>query len=162
MAVNICNMEEKDRIEKIMREENMTLSQFSLEIGVQQSTLSHILSGRNKMSAAVMKQILKRFPTISSDWILLGDGPMRRQKSDSQSLDLFSASGEMGYEPTRYAAQEVEKNDTEKQTNQQEAVSKAASEQRPAPIVVEKPPRRIKRIIVYFDDNSFQEFIEDW
>ena len=65
MAVNICNMEEKDRIEKIMREENMTLSQFSLEIGVQQSTLSHILSGRNKMSAAVMKQILKRFPTIS-------------------------------------------------------------------------------------------------
>ena len=75
MAVNICNMEEKDRIEKIMREENMTLSQFSLEIGVQQSTLSHILSGRNKMSAAVMKQILKRFPTISSDWILLGDGP---------------------------------------------------------------------------------------
>ena len=113
MAVNICNMEEKDRIEKIMREENMTLSQFSLEIGVQQSTLSHILSGRNKMSAAVMKQILNRFPTISSDWLILDSGPMRRQKSNSQSLDLFSASPETAYPTTPYAPEEAEKKVTD-------------------------------------------------
>ena len=155
-------MEEKEKIEKIMREENMSPSQFALEIGVQLSTVSHILSGRNKMSAAVMKQILNRFPTISSDWLILDSGPMRRQKSNSQSLDLFSASNETAYPTTPYAPEEAEKKGSGMQPNQPEPAAPPMNERRTAPIVVEKPPRRIKRIIVYFDDNSFQEFIEDW
>jgi len=49
-------MEEKDKIEKIMQAENLNSAQFATEIGIQGSTLSHILNGRNKPSLDVLKK----------------------------------------------------------------------------------------------------------
>lgn len=156
--------EEKVRIERLMQEENLNASQFAAKTGIQISTLSHILSGRNKgMSATVMKQILQSFPSISSDWLILGTGPMYRQISHSQSRDLFSNLDETDCYSTVYNSEMPKKNDQEKESNQK--IKESFIENRPTlpPIVpiVEKPPRKIKKIIVYFDDNSFQEFSED-
>lgn len=82
-------MDERTRIEKIMQHEGMTSGQFAQEIGIQNSTLSHILNSRNNPSLDVMKKILNRFPSIYSDWLILGQGPMFRQESNSQMPTLF-------------------------------------------------------------------------
>ena len=60
-------MDEKDRIEKVMLTEGMNSAQFAAEIGIQGSTLSHILNGRNNPSLDVLKKVLNRFRTVSSD-----------------------------------------------------------------------------------------------
>jgi transcriptional regulator with XRE-family HTH domain len=83
-------MDEKTRIEKIMQYEAMTSGQFALEIGIQNSTLSHILNNRNNPSLDVMKKILNRFPSINADWLILGQGSMFRQELNSQMPTLFS------------------------------------------------------------------------
>lgn len=82
-------MDERTRIEKIMQHEAMTSGQFAQEIGIQNSTLSHILNSRNNPSLDVMKKILNRFPLINSDWLILGQGAMFRQESHSQMPTLF-------------------------------------------------------------------------
>ena len=51
-------MDEKERIEKIMLKEEMNSAIFAAEIGIQGSTLSHILNGRNNPSLDVLKKIL--------------------------------------------------------------------------------------------------------
>jgi transcriptional regulator with XRE-family HTH domain len=82
-------MNEKIRIEKVMKSESMTSGQFAQEIGIQNSTLSHILNNRNNPSLDVMKKILNRFPNINSEWLILGQGPMSRQETHSQMPTLF-------------------------------------------------------------------------
>ena len=84
-------MTEKSRIEKVMLQQSMTAGQFASEIGVQNSTLSHILNDRNKPSLEVLKKILSRFPEISTDWLILGQGSMYRQEIHSKELTLFDS-----------------------------------------------------------------------
>jgi DNA-binding XRE family transcriptional regulator len=66
----------KDRIQKIIEFYNLTSNSFAQEIEVNRSTISHILTGRNKPSIEVVQKTLKRFNAISSDWLLLGNGNM--------------------------------------------------------------------------------------
>ncbi|NLI37462.1 MAG: helix-turn-helix transcriptional regulator [Bacteroidales bacterium] len=55
---------------------------FSEEIGIQQSTLSHILNGRNRPSLDVVMKISQRYPEISLDWLINGQGDMDSDKHD--------------------------------------------------------------------------------
>jgi transcriptional regulator with XRE-family HTH domain len=92
-------MNEKERINRIMKEKNMNASQFSEFIGIQRAAISHILAGRNNPSLDVIKKILKKFSTINPDWLLYGEGPMERNAQTAASTqvpgkyDLFSQPG---------------------------------------------------------------------
>jgi transcriptional regulator with XRE-family HTH domain len=66
----------KDRIEKIMELEQLSASKFADAIGVQRSSISHILSGRNKPSLELVNKILDQFQQVNADWLLLGKGEM--------------------------------------------------------------------------------------
>lgn len=73
----------KDRIQKIIENYNLTSNSFAQEIEVNRSTISHILTGRNKPSIEVVQKILKRFNSISSNWLLLGNGNMEISNIDN-------------------------------------------------------------------------------
>lgn len=86
-----------DRIKKLIEKQKLTATQFAEEIGVQRSAVSHLLSGRNKPSLDFMLKIKNKFPDISLDWLLLGQGKMKeidqekiKIKEDVQS-SLFQA-----------------------------------------------------------------------
>lgn len=67
-----------DRISKILEESNFTSSEFADEIDVQRSSISHITSGRNKPSLEFITKIKARFPDLSWDWLINGEGEMRK------------------------------------------------------------------------------------
>ena len=70
-------MNERDRIELLMKSYNLSPSQFADKTGIQRASVSHILSGRNKPSLEVMLKIYEAFPGLSMEWLMagLGDGP---------------------------------------------------------------------------------------
>ena len=68
----------KDRLEKFIRTEGLTPSRFAEIMGVQPSSISHILGGRNKPSFDFIEKMLLRFPKVNPDWLLLGKGPIYR------------------------------------------------------------------------------------
>ncbi|NCC74326.1 MAG: helix-turn-helix domain-containing protein [Sphingobacteriia bacterium] len=63
-----------ERIKQIMEQQRLNASQFAEKIGIQRSTLSHILSGRNKPSLDVVQRILAEFPDVDAEWLLNGVG----------------------------------------------------------------------------------------
>ncbi len=65
-----------DRFQKIMEYAGVSPKRFAEILGIERSNVSHIMSGRNNPSLAVVQKILKNFPDISSDWLLFGDGNM--------------------------------------------------------------------------------------
>ncbi len=85
----ICNV--KDRVRKLLLDEGLTSGAFADEIGVQRSSLSHILNGRNKPSLDFVIKTKNRFPALNLSWFLMGDGDMYLAESQA-SRDDISAS----------------------------------------------------------------------
>ena len=65
-----------DRIRKLMENEKMSSSQFADEIDLQRSSLSHVLSGRNKPSLDFVMKIKQRFKEVNLGWLIFGNGDM--------------------------------------------------------------------------------------
>lgn len=72
-----------NRINLIMRAKNITAKQFAEEIGIQPSGMSHILGGRNNPSLEFALKVLRRYPEIDANWLLLGRGAMYGDNKDS-------------------------------------------------------------------------------
>ena len=62
------------RLEKVIEFYGETASSFSEKIGVQRSSISHILSGRNKPSLDFVLKVLSEFPEVELYWLLNGKG----------------------------------------------------------------------------------------
>ncbi len=75
-----------ERIKEIIVNSGLTNGEFSDKIGIQKSSLSHVLSGRNKPSLDFVLKILDCFPEVNSDWLLFGKGD-RGQVSSPQIPD---------------------------------------------------------------------------
>src|ERR1035437_50515 len=74
-----------ERINLILKSRNLNAAQFADEIGVQRSSVSHILTGRNNASLDFLLKVLTRYPEIDTDWLLTGKGVMVRSSALSSS-----------------------------------------------------------------------------
>ena len=63
-----------NRLEKVIRFYGLSASSFAEKIGVQRSSISHILSGRNKPSLEFIMKVLSSFPEVDLYWLLNGKG----------------------------------------------------------------------------------------
>ena len=68
----------KDRIEKILIDKKMTQAEFADFIEVNRSSVTHIMTGRNKTSDTVVARTLLAFPDINPQWLSEGTGEMYR------------------------------------------------------------------------------------
>ena len=69
-------IEMKDRIAHIIRAKNLTAAEFAMQLGIQPSNISHLLSGRNNPSLEFVKKLKETFPEYSLEWIIFGRGPI--------------------------------------------------------------------------------------
>ena len=68
--VNILDF--TNRLKKILNYHQLTASLFADKIGVQRSSISHILSGRNKPSLDFYIKIKEKYPEVDLNWIISG------------------------------------------------------------------------------------------
>jgi len=61
-----------ERFKELLEDNKLTASALADEIEVQRSSISHILSGRNKPSLDFVLKLVKRFPDINIYWLLNG------------------------------------------------------------------------------------------
>ena len=87
------------RLEKILKYYSLSASGFADKIDVQRSSISHLLSGRNRPSLDLVLKINKSFPEVNLYWLLNGKGtfPAMEQKdttptSPTPILDTKDAS----------------------------------------------------------------------
>ena len=76
-----------ERIGKIIEENNLSASSFAKTIGVQRSSISHILSGINNPSLDLLLKIHNAFNYISLEWLILGDNSMEKTLEETQNID---------------------------------------------------------------------------
>ena len=77
-----------DRLEKVMKFYSLSASGFADKVGVQRSSISHILSGRNKPSLDFIMKVLSSFEEVDLYWLLNGKGqfPTEPEKKTEKEI----------------------------------------------------------------------------
>jgi len=84
------------RLQKVIDFYGESASSFAEKIGVQRSSISHILSGRNKPSLDFIMKVLSSYPEVELYWLLNGKGEFPSQKSDNlKSITLSKTESEI-------------------------------------------------------------------
>lgn len=61
-----------ERLQMIINSHQLTNTAFADKIGVQRSSISHVLAGRNKPSLDFINKILSHFPKVDAKWLITG------------------------------------------------------------------------------------------
>ncbi|BAO77469.1 helix-turn-helix domain-containing protein [Winogradskyella sp. PG-2] len=73
------------RLQKVIDFYSETASSFAEKIGVQRSSISHILSGRNKPSLDFVMKVLHSYPEVELYWLMNGKGTFPSEVKLSKS-----------------------------------------------------------------------------
>ena len=73
-----------ERLEKLLRYYSLSASAFADRIGVQRSSISHLLTGRNKPSLEFVMRVVKTFPEVNLYWLLNGKGSFPQSTDTSK------------------------------------------------------------------------------
>lgn len=79
----VNNQEFTDRLKKIITYYQLTASLFADKVGVQRSSISHILSGRNKPSLDFVLKVVNTFSEVDIYWLLNGKGSFPNNSSST-------------------------------------------------------------------------------
>ena len=74
------------RLEHILQYYGLSASAFADSIGVQRSSISHLLSGRNKPSLEFVLKVIRTYPDVNLYWLLNGKGSFPQKKSPSPTI----------------------------------------------------------------------------
>ena len=156
-----------DRIRKIMDKEGLNSASFADKIGVSRGTITHVLSGRNNPSLEVVQKILETFPAVSTDWLLTGKNPMY----DHEKIFLRPKQEHIEFDNENQVLN-PQKNDTDayKEPKVSEYPPKFIDKEPtevPQPIKSKEitdiisSDRKIDKIIIFYDDKTFVNFLPE-
>lgn len=153
----------REKLQLLMNAENLTGSKLAEYLGIQPSSISHILGGRNKPSLDFVQKILQRYPRINPDWLLLDSDEMYRPGSSPASSIATSAELQFSESPSMAeSTTQAEPSAAENHGSQADHTAQAPSTPNNvmdtiAPLVAPHS-RGVKRIIVMFDDHTFESY----
>ena len=131
-----------NRLKQFLAAENISQAQFAETINVVRASVSHVLAGRNNPGYDFIKSIMDNYPTLNIEWLMLGKGKMYKDKVIQEST-LFALEEEIIPEAIPKPVVKIESSpEIETIDNQPQSVVKQ---------------RNISKIIVFFDDGTYQE-----
>ena len=140
----------KERLLEFLKTENKSSAQFAEEIGVQPSSISHIISGRNNPSLDFIVKMLNKYPALSTDWLLFGKGKMYKESELNSLFDAQPSENEKYQSASDEKANKAFDSDSDKTAFADTGILKD----------LQKIPdiKRTKRIVFFFEDKTFDEF----
>lgn len=78
----------KERLAQFLKSEGLTAVKFAEIMEVQPSSISHLLSGRNKPNFEFISRLLLRFPALNPDWIINGTGGVYKRKDPTEESGI--------------------------------------------------------------------------
>jgi transcriptional regulator with XRE-family HTH domain len=136
----------KERLKEFMSRMAVNAAELADTIGVQRSSISHILGGRNLPSSQFIEKLLNAYPELDAGWLITGKGKMLKTGVTAPPEDE-----ERDYK-------KIEKNNdiTDVKPVQPRIPGEPKTVEFPA-----KHPAPVERIVFFFSDKSFSEYYPD-
>lgn len=136
------------RLETILEYYSLTASSFADKISVQRSSMSHLLSGRNKPSLDFVLKVTEEFPDVELEWFLNGKGSFPKDE----------------FTPTPTIIQpEIKKESKIKEdlfSNNTEEKKEVFEDKKTQPVSISENfnQNEIERIVVFFKNGTFKNY----
>ena len=176
-------MNERERIELLMRCYDLSPSQFADKTGIQRASVSHILSGRNKPSLEVMLKIYDAFPAVDMKWLMMGVGevPTRQAAPElnapqeslfAEQASVLQPTSSLFAVPVESVSHTpmVEESKPRRATVQQPQREKVVADTRPrrspqggrlAQMAALQSEKKIKEIRIYYSDGTYETLVPE-
>lgn len=170
------------RLQQFLDLENISPAKLSEILNVQRSNISHILNGRNKPSYDFICRMLSKFPSLNADWLLTGKGKPYKESFPP----IYSTEENLSGSKNIYTTKDNHSHNNELKTgenslfalnennmvnpvnlgystdNKGNNISTNDSELNENPINAQKfggykEKRKVKSVIIFYDDGSFDE-----
>ncbi|MBL4663832.1 MAG: helix-turn-helix transcriptional regulator [Flavobacteriaceae bacterium] len=138
----VNSIEFAKRLQGILTFYGLSATSFSEKISFNRSTISHLLSGRNKPSLEFVMKVLHQFPEVQLYWLLNGTGAF----PSSSSEKIIEAPMKI----TSPSNSEVENSLLSHLTEKTVLEGKTNSDS--------KSVFEIERIIIFYKDGSFKAY----
>lgn len=137
-TITMVNTEEfTKRLQKIMDFYELSAASFADKIDVGRSSISHLLSGRNKPSLDFVMKILQNFPEVELYWLLNGKGNF--PVNPKTNLDSATLQKDFNKKPADLFSQDVE--NIPQKTNFSNSDRKT-----------------IQKIVIFYPDGTFEAY----
>lgn len=152
------------RLETIFEYYSLTASSFADKINVQRSSISHLLSGRNKPSLDFILKVMESFPEVELLWLLNGKGNFPKSENQNSETQPFST---------------IQKNEKDEEINSQDLFSEniQSSESQKNPVFEKRSENfsnmevfnttsaidknsNIEQIVVFYKDGTFKTYTQ--
>ena len=146
------------KLQTILDYYSLTASAFADKIGVQRSSLSHLLSGRNKPSLEFVLKISDVFPEVDLYWLLLDKGEFPKEgDSDNTITEILNKPSTSTIETNLFDQTEIQEESFSKENKTEAEISKSIeyinSKVNQIDVAVEK-------IVVFYNDGTFKQYIQ--
>ncbi len=145
---------------------NISASEFAETLGIQRSSISHFLSGRNNPSLDVIKKILTAYPDISADWLILDEGEMfinsPKMPVIPQQPDLFAVKDEDRapyYTKSELQAQAEKARLKDDYADKKEEEKVIANTDSLATEIDSNKEMSVERIVIFYKNGKFKEYL---
>ncbi|MGY5350990.1 helix-turn-helix transcriptional regulator [Wenyingzhuangia sp. IMCC45533] len=128
-----------NRLHKLFDHYNLTAAVFADEIKVQRSSISHLLSGRNKPSLEFVLKITAQYKEVTLDWLLYGKGSFPKATDNNETNDLHNSSP-----PTSDDPKFIDSNTIQGDTLAQKKTTLSND---------------IERIVIFYSNGTFKEYL---
>ena len=142
------------RLQQFLAAENITQAQLADSLNVARAGVSHILAGRNKPSYDFLSALMLHFPRLNVEWLMFGKGKMYKDTSEPPVQEQPAIQSELLFDDEDDFQDEIQATHVEKVVNI-EATDRIKNLDNTVQSAVKQ--RNVKKIIVLFDDGSFQE-----
>jgi transcriptional regulator with XRE-family HTH domain len=139
----------KDRILQFLNEKTFSSTKLADSINVQRSSISHILSGRNKPSFDFIQKLLNKFPEINAQWLITGKGNMLIEQSEPKQMP--------------YSKNNQKNLFSSLESDIQKPIDKSPELENPEPQnnYISKTPKnkKIERVMIFYTDGTFKDYL---
>ena len=144
----------RNRILKILDNEKLSATKFADIIGVQRSSISHIISGRNKPSFDFISKTINKFPYINAEWLISGKGNMYKEEiidegKEKKEPELFNGNKKSKRE--EYRQKQVITSGSEE----------ADDEEKSREFIIKRKVtnvNNVEKVIILFSNGTFKEY----
>ena len=142
-------METHERLKLMISHLGITQSEFADKMGIQRSSISHLLSGRNKPGFSFFEKLLETFPEINIEWFVSEKGDMLKTKlKKHDELDFDSPGDSLENQDVGIEENSVADIELSGQNNVDKLLKKND----------EKKPE-IEKILIIYDNKTFEEIL---
>ncbi|GHB82239.1 helix-turn-helix transcriptional regulator [Persicitalea jodogahamensis] len=145
-------MDLNDKIKQILVDKSISPSHFADEIGVQRSSVSHILAGRNKPSLDIVQKIIRRYPDLGMEWIM-DEEDLPNVEPDRSEVNSGNIRQEAFPRQSSTPLDLPEKKKPEPSTVQRNLGAIQIDQISP-----QTAQKSIERILVFYSDGTFKQY----